>query len=1330
MKKILSAVLALGLLLGLLPLQVFAATPTAMKIVPDDGITVVTGSNGTAKNLYICNPAKMTLQEDGSKQGTLTFRVLDQDGNDITQYITWSSDKAANVRFDDPSKPIATIPDPSNVSSSIRAVITATYQKSGDREFQAAYEMTVVPKINVTHTDLLFVYPDGLILPENGTGASWSMKTKFQPSDYIDYELLDVNVDGDIQFAKLAQGLYWVNGTAYYPGIFKATFTQKNQPDNTSSLTVHVAGVAVETANKTMGSFMLDSGKTEQLTVYTANKDDEFFTCRTGADADVTWSSSNSEVATVDENGLVTAVGVGQAIITAQDNFIGVGQSEGYKGSISVTVKEPGKPIVQSIGINFDGQNHIYTDSAMTSSTRAKTSTYKVGSESLVYAVTYGPFDNTNDTLYLKPQTSQKLLKVMADFDDTAAKLEVLHNGSRVGSAASGEIAEIVPIAGDNRIVVRLTNLDGSGTANEYSFNFYVKPDTNGNANSMPVDLTSPDRKLSTSVTYNGQTEGKAFSRNADGSPKSSSNLHNEDNWVSVVYRDISSVQATLTAGHKVFGHIGYRLEENGPVIKEGVGSVGTDTLTFGDKNEIRLYVVTTSAESYLSARDSGTDPWAVTDKVRTYTYTIQKSRYALSDLGITNITLGATGKISNFSSAADTISGIVNGFSETAELIITAPEGMSLYAPTSASGKPTSSNQLTADEDGNYVFSFATPAKSSLQFYTKYLAVQTEAEYASPIRKNYTISLMQPSANAIDAALLPSALSGYLCMAGMHTNMAGATKAGEDNPVPTNAYSSGTGAERTLFGFNANTFNVEYYDWGFMQGYNYTPDTSAVSLGNFGGYVTYYFEDGIQNNPQNPYGVDFVVYGMANAVINQQAAKRISNAAVYVSENGTDWYELAGSEHYDDAAVWNYTVQYSQGADGTDYTDSLGRSGSLGRKYPFPTAANYPQYTGDYSFTGTLLQGSNGIGDDLSGTAKDAAWGYHGLRDTSTETAYTAANPYKEEDGCGNGFDISWAVDNTGLPVALESVKYVKIMSDNLLTASASAKDDNSPVVSGIVKAQPVMASATDTVSPIKVLVDGKAVNLEAGKMVYPVVPESDSFTVKVEAEENATVYINNAASSERKYNGDFDFEKGIIRIIVQSGNSAPEIIYLQVTSQLTAAKETAIAELRSYKNPADYREAQQKELEQAIADGEAAINAASSAAEVEAALTSAKAALDTIKTDAQLAAEELTAAKSAAISELRSYKNPADYREAQQKELEQAIADGEAAINAASSPDEVAAALASAKAAIDKIKIGSDLKPETPKTGDGNILLLWISVFVSLSAMIAILLRKRKTN
>jgi type II secretory pathway pseudopilin PulG len=74
----------------------------------------------------------------------------------------------------------------------------------------------------------------------------------------------------------------------------------------------------------------------------------------------------------------------------------------------------------------------------------------------------------------------------------------------------------------------------------------------------------------------------------------------------------------------------------------------------------------------------------------------------------------------------------------------------------------------------------------------------------------------------------------------------------------------------------------------------------------------------------------------------------------------------------------------------------------------------------------------------------------------------------------------------------------------------------------------------------------------------------------------------------------------------------------------QLAAYRESAKSELSSYRSATDYRAAQQTELADAITAGTAAIDAAETPEAVTAALNAAKAAIDQIKTDAQLTEEE----------------------------------------------------------------------------------------------------------
>ena len=94
----------------------------------------------------------------------------------------------------------------------------------------------------------------------------------------------------------------------------------------------------------------------------------------------------------------------------------------------------------------------------------------------------------------------------------------------------------------------------------------------------------------------------------------------------------------------------------------------------------------------------------------------------------------------------------------------------------------------------------------------------------------------------------------------------------------------------------------------GFLNGNGSTTsekiDTAPFSLGNFGGYVTYCYKDAVTDNPNNPYGIDFLIAG--NSVINDALYAEPGN--VYVSENGKDWYLLAGSLHYDRQVQFSFS--------------------------------------------------------------------------------------------------------------------------------------------------------------------------------------------------------------------------------------------------------------------------------------------------------------------------------------------------------------------------------------------------------------------------------------
>lgn len=141
-----------------------------------------------------------------------------------------------------------------------------------------------------------------------------------------------------------------------------------------------------------------------------------------------------------------------------------------------------------------------------------------------------------------------------------------------------------------------------------------------------------------------------------------------------------------------------------------------------------------------------------------------------------------------------------------------------------------------------------------------------------------YTITC--PHYTATIAGSYPSAVNGYLPVGQFARH---------------NSFGWGT-----LFTDNTNK-NPDTNTPKFLDGYVST----GVSLGMAGGYVQFDMGDNpIENNANNPYGIDFIVYG--NAFVGNPEA-----AGVMVSNDGIKWYTLAGSRHYMNGTKWDQKISY-----------------------------------------------------------------------------------------------------------------------------------------------------------------------------------------------------------------------------------------------------------------------------------------------------------------------------------------------------------------------------------------------------------------------------------
>ena len=320
------------------------------------------------------------------------------------------------------------------------------------------------------------------------------------------------------------------------------------------------------------------------------------------------------------------------------------------------------------------------------------------------------------------------------------------------------------------------------------------------------------------------------------------------------------------------------------------------------------------------------------------------------------------------------------------------------------------------------------------------------------------------------------------------------------------------------------------------------TANGNTTSLGNYGGYVIYKFNTPVMNDPKNPYGVDFRISGNAfNGALTTQEPGQ-----VWVSQDGENWYALAGSEHYENATDWNYSVTYkNNGTNICDYVDSNGAAGAVSGRI----AAKYP----DNDFYPTVEIPENEL--TLSGVCLAVQREPSTKNGIQTQFGYVdmypnkidniAYNPYIENptlNGVDGQFDISWAVDSNGYPVRLDYVNYIKVQTATFIDGGAFG--EKSTEVSRVSMIE-TGEKAAFTKSAGYITVNGHEIEITEGKVGYDISEFCDGeITVSVQADENSNVYINNLRAAERTFEQAPD--KGIIRVIVQDEEKNPQIIYL----------------------------------------------------------------------------------------------------------------------------------------------------------------------------------------
>lgn len=345
--------------------------------------------------------------------------------------------------------------------------------------------------------------------------------------------------------------------------------------------------------------------------------------------------------------------------------------------------------------------------------------------------------------------------------------------------------------------------------------------------------------------------------------------------------------------------------------------------------------------------------------------------------------------------------------------------------------------------------------------------------------------------------------------------------------------------------------------------------ESTGVSLGVLGGYIEFKFDDGITDDPTNPYGVDFVVYG--NAFNGNPEA-----GAVQVSENGTTWYELAGSKYYDGGFSFDGNKatggKYSNVYTGTlrdttvNYTKGSDIQVTLGGNGPktFTTATAWWPTVDEYadsviaaahqddnvtvSRTANQLTFGGVTAVQDSNTTAEYAFGYADVTPNGSPATYGDAvnpyTPYTSGKTGGDGFDLAWAVDiSTGLPVNVTGkvFKYVRVYSAVLDNATFG---ETSTEVCGIfttANGGTGSGAATSTVRLMNTNEEPVTLNQQAVTSVA-----AGQYFLNSSAE---YTYINGVLSSDAatEYGAEISIAAGQkIQIITQNGTESPFITVL----------------------------------------------------------------------------------------------------------------------------------------------------------------------------------------
>lgn len=342
------------------------------------------------------------------------------------------------------------------------------------------------------------------------------------------------------------------------------------------------------------------------------------------------------------------------------------------------------------------------------------------------------------------------------------------------------------------------------------------------------------------------------------------------------------------------------------------------------------------------------------------------------------------------------------------------------------------------------------------------------------------------------------------------------------------------------------------------------------ITLGAYGGNIVWHFDQPITDEPNNPYGIDFIIFG--NVFRNQDGSSAegaAEPAAVMVSQDGNAWYELAGSQYYDASTIKNAEITYRNPdsnfvkaepipwkiqADLFNKQDIFHPNSYHNQPY-YPNPATYSQFQNGIGKNDSYSASEVRFKGNLIETDDSIVFGYADAHANSENKGALskAVNPYSRNHTAitnGDGFDLAWAVDSEGKPVKLNGgIKYIKTYNAVMNIGSFGEK---SPEISGILRAQKSDRPVGKSRELTELLVNGNKVELKKNLYEYDVnIGDSKSIqiTPSVSDASKTNIYVSNRwVASGATSQSMLPVQK--TRIIVQNDDKEPIIYILNIQS------------------------------------------------------------------------------------------------------------------------------------------------------------------------------------